>query len=77
MPKVYCKYCGEYNSNVRALTQIRCRKNTHSDYHEPYEGQEKDRYFCKYCGEYNSTIRALTQIRCRKNPHSDYHEPER
>ena len=77
MSKVYCKYCGDYNVNLRFLTSAKCRKNPHSDYHEPYEGEEKSRYYCKYCGDYNVNLRFLTSGKCRKNPHSDYHEPER
>ena len=77
MAKVFCKYCGDYQSSIRSLTQYRCRKNPHGEHHDPYEGNEKDRYYCKYCGDYQSSIRSLTQYRCRKNPNSDYHEPER
>ena len=77
MAKVYCKYCGDYHNNVRFLTQLRCRKNPFGEFHEPYEGEEKDRYYCKYCGDYHSNIRFLTQLRCRKNPHGEFHEPER
>ena len=77
MEKVYCKYCGDSHRDIRLLTTLRCRKNPNGDYHEPYEGDEKDRYYCKYCGDSHRDIRLLTTLRCRKNQNSDYHEPKR
>ena len=77
MADVYCKYCGDRHTSIRFLTNLRCRKNPHGEHHEPYDGDEQDRYYCKYCGDSHTSIRFLTNLRCRKNPHSDYHEPER
>ena len=73
--QVECKYCGDSHSSVRILTAGRCRKNPHGEHHEPYDGEEQDRYFCKYCGDTKSSIRSLTSGRCRKNPYGEYHEP--
>ena len=77
MPEVFCKFCGYSHRDIRALTNARCQKNPDGDWHEPYEGDEKDRYICKYCGYSHRDIRSLTNARCRNNPHGDYHEPER
>ena len=77
MARVYCKYCGYSHVNVRSLTNGRCNKNPDGEYHEPYEGDEKDRYTCKYCGYSHVNIRTLTSGRCRKNPNSEWHEPQR
>ena len=86
--KYFCKYCGDYQTELLYLLNSVCSKSP-SSYHQLYHGSKRGRqggtkegryfrknyhYFCKYCGHPHVTIAELTRMSCIKGP-SGYHQP--
>ena len=71
MAKVYCKYCGNSFSDVRALSSGMCQRHpdgVNKGRHALYEGDEKPQYTCKYCGNRFHDIRSMTAGMCHRHP---------